>query len=372
MSWTRIRHLLGKDLHLGPRSPLVLWALVLPVALTLLLRGVFGGLFASEPRLGIVDHGGSELVAAAQQLPGIDVDLLDDPAELRRQLERDDLDAGLVLPAGFDDAVRGGLRPPLELTVGGQSLTSDRILLAITALDLVRELEGGTPPVDVEVVTLGEAGVPLDLRLLPLVVMMAVAIAGGMIPAAGLVEEKEKRTLQAVLVTPTSMGEVLVSKGLFGWLLAVLAGIITLAMNGVLDDAPAVTLLAVALGGVMMAQLGLLLGAWAPDTNTLFAAWKGGATLLIYPVAFFVWPGLPTWPARVGPTYYVLHPVYASSVEGAGLPEVWGELLVALLLCLALVPLVAAGGRRLERRLVAGPLAPALRPLDGPRWGGPT
>jgi ABC-2 type transport system permease protein len=354
MNAARVRHLLGNDLQLGPRSPLVLWALVLPVALTLLLRGVFGGLFAAEPRLGIVDLGRSELVAQAQDLEGIAVTVLDDPDALRRALETNDLDAGLVLPAGFDDAIRAGERPPLQLAVAGESLASNRILLAVTALDLVRGLEGRASPVEVEIVTIGEAGVALDLRLLPLVVMMAVAIAGGMIPAAGLVEEKEKGTLQAVLVTPTTIGEVFAAKALFGWLLAVAAGVATLAMNGVLDVAPAATTLAIALGAGMMAQLGLMLGAWAPDTNTLFAAWKGGAMLLIYPVIFFVWPDLPTWPARLGPTFYFLRPVYAISVEGASLADVWVDLAVAAGIVAALVPLTARTGRWLERRLSAG------------------
>jgi ABC-2 type transport system permease protein len=350
----RVRHLLGKDLHLGPRSPLVLWALVLPVAMTLLLRGVFGGLFAAEPRLGIVDLGSSELVAQALDLDGIEVTVLDAPDTLRAALEANELDAGLVLPGGFDDAVRAGERPPLQLAVAGESLASNRILLAVTALDLVRGLEGRTPPVEVEVVTIGEAGVALDLRLLPLVVMMAVAIAGGMIPAAGLVEEKEKGTLQAVLVTPVTIGEALLAKALFGWLLAVTAGLITLAINGVLDVAPVATMLAIALGAGLMAQLGLMLGAWAPDTNTLFAAWKGGGMLLIYPVIFFVWPDLPTWPARLGPTYYFLQPVYAISVEGATLADVWGNLVVAGGLIVALLPLSVRTGRWLERRLAAG------------------
>jgi ABC-2 type transport system permease protein len=354
MNGSRVRHLLGKDLHLGPRSPLVLWAVVLPVAMTLLIRGVFGGLFAAEPRLGIVDLGASELVAQAQELDGIAVTILGDVDELRARLEANDLDAGLVLSLGFDDAVRTGERPLLELAVGGESLASNRILLAVTALDLVRGLEGRDPPVDVELVTVGDVGVALDLRLLPLVVMMAVAIAGGMIPAAGLVEEKEKGTLQAVLVTPTMIGEVLLAKAAFGWLLAIAAGVITLAMNGVLDVAPVATLLAIGVGAAMMAQVGLMLGAWAPDTNTLFAAWKGGAMLLIYPVVFFVWPDLPTWPAGFGPTYYFLRPIYAISVEQATLGDVWLDLTVAVAIVVALLPLTAATGRWLERRLSAG------------------
>lgn len=354
MSWSRVRNVLAKDLKLGPRSPLVLWALVLPVAMTLLVRSVFGGLFAADPRLGIADAGNSSLMAAALALEGIEVTVLDDPAELRRQVEANDLDAGLTLPPGFDEAVRAGRRPELPLIVGGESLASDRIVLAVTALDLVRGLQGGAAPVDVEVVTVGEAAVPFDLRMLPLIVMMAVAIAGATVPAASLVDEKEKGTLGALLVTPTSMSEVLLAKGLFGWILAMAAGLVTLVVNGVLGTAPTVTLTGIAVGAVMMIQVGLILGAWAPDTNTLFAAWKGGALILVYPVVFFLWPDLPQWVARFGPTYYFLRPVFAATVEGAGFADVWLDLLVAAVIAAVLVPAAVAAGRWLERRLAAG------------------
>jgi ABC-2 type transport system permease protein len=350
----RVGHVLGKDLQLGPRSPLLLWALALPIVMTLLFRGVFGGLFASEPRLGIVDLGASALVPAAADLDGIDVRMRPDVATLRAEVEAGDLDAGLVLPSGFDAAVLSGDRPRLDLVVGGGSLASDRILLGVTTLDLVRGLSDSDPPIDVEVVVLGDPGVPFDLRLLPMLVMMAVAIAGGMVPAAGVVEEKEKGTLQAVLVTPTSMTEFLLAKGILGVLLALSAGVITLAMNGVLTAAPLPGLLAIVLGGIMMAQIGLIAGAWAPDTNTLFAAWKLGGMVLLYPVVFFLWPELPTWIARLGPTYYVLEPVWATAVEGATLADVGPELAVAAAICVALLPATVVAGRWLEGRLGTG------------------
>lgn len=351
MSFARTGRLLVKDLRLGPRSPLVLWALVVPLLVTLLIRGVFGGLFDVEPRLGIVDQGDSQLVAAALVLDGIEVTLLDDAAELRDRVERDDLDAGLILQPGFDDAVRAGDQPVLHLFVGGESLAWTRIVVAITALDLVRDVEGATPPVQVDVITVGEEPIPLELTMLPLVVIMAVALAGVMIPAAGLIEEKQSGTILALLVTPTRVGEVLAAKGLLGMILAIVAGTVTLAINGVLGFAPGVMLLAIVVGAVMMAQVGLILGSWARDVNTMFAAWKSGGLILFYPVIFFVWPGLPTWPARFGPTFYFLAPVHAVSVEGAGLTDVWVELAIAAAICVALLPVTTLAGRRLEGRV---------------------
>ncbi len=369
MSAARTRTLLVKDLKLGPRSPLVLWALVIPVVVTLLVRGVFGGLLDAPPRLGIVDLGASSLVAAAQDLDGLTVTLLDDAEELRALVEADDLDAGLVLQPGFDAAVRAGAQPELELFVGGQSHTSTRTLVAVTVLDQVRAVEGTSAPVEVDLVALDEEGVPLEGRMLPLVVIMAVALAGVMIPASSLIEEKQARTLDALLVTPSRVAEVLVAKGLLGVILAVTAGTITLAINGVLGVAPLVLLPAIVLGAVMMAQVGLILGCWAPDTNTMFAAWKGGGLLLFYPVIFFLWPELPIWPARLGPTYYFLAPVHEATVAGSGLAEVWWQLAVAVALCGLLLPATVAMGRRLEGRVATRRAAvdAAVEPATTPR-----
>lgn len=365
MSVTRATHLLVKDLKLGPRSPLVLWALIIPIVVTLLVRGVFGGLFDTAPRLGIVDRGDSAVTAASIELEGMEVTLLDDEQALRDQVEADDLDAGLILPEGFDAAVRAGERPDLQLFVGGESLASTRALVAVTTLDLVRGVEGASPPVDVEVVTIGEDPLPFELTTLPLVVIMAVALAGVMVPAASLIEEKQIGTLHALLVTPTRVGEVLFAKGLLGGLLAVLTGTVTLAINGVLGHAPGVLLLAVALGAIMMAQVGLILGSWARDMNTMFAAWKGGGLLLFYPVIFFLWPDLPTWPARFGPTFYFLAPVHEAAVEGAGFAEVGLDLAIAAVICVALLPITAWSGRRLEGRTRARRAGPAGVDADG-------
>ncbi len=360
-SWQVLR----KDLRVGPRSPVVLWALVIPVLLTLLIRGVFGDLFEGEPALGIVDEGSSTLTAQAHAIEGVVVDTVADAEILRDELAEGGYDAGLVLPAGFDEQVRAGAMPPLGLWVAGDSLPADRVVLTAAVLDLVRELAGSQVAVSVEVVELGEAGLPLDLRLLPLLVMYAVSIPGGMVPASSLVEEKERRTLEAVLAGPTSVREVLAAKGAFGVLLGVAAGVVTLLLNDAFGTEPLAVGLAIALGAVMMAQFGLMIGAWAPDTNTLFAAWKAGGIILFLPAIFFIWPDLPTWPLYVMPAYYFLEPAYAVSVEGATLGEVAGTLGVAAAICVVLLPAVILVGRWLERHVAIGKTErQATRPVE--------
>lgn len=345
--------ILQRDIKLGPRSPFVLWALVIPVVITLLIQGVFGGLFAAEPRLVIVDDGNSQISTDAAELEGIEVSFVDSREEMLEMVEANDADAGLYLPTGFDQAIRNGEQPPLELYVGGESLASNRIILGVTTLELIRQVEGSEPPVDVVVTQLGEEGVDLDLRLLPMILMMAVAVAAGFVPAASLVQEKEDRTLSALLVSPASMGDVLGAKGAFGVLLALVTGFATLLLNDAILGRAGTHLVILLVAALMMVELGLLLGMWAKDTNTMFASWKGGGILLFLPTVFYIWPDLPQWIGMLSPTYYFIDPAYRVISEGAAFSDVAGTLGIGALIILALAPVVMLAARRLERTFAA-------------------
>ena len=348
----RVWRLLAKDLRRGRRSPLVLWALVAPIALTVLLDSV-SGLTDPLPRLGVVAD--AETTSWAEGIEGIATTRVASEASLQQLLLDGRLDAGVVTSADFEQAVRAGEQPRLNLQISGASSPANRGIITSGLLGAVRQMSSATPAVDIVVVRLGE-GVPgLGARALPLLVVLALAIAGVVVPGASLAEEKQHRTLQALLVTPAWPGEVLLAKGVAGWILAVVAGALTLAVNGALGAQPAAALLAVVIGAVMAAEIGLLLGAWAPATRASFAAWASGALLLVlYPVVFFIWPSLPVGMARAGPTFYVARPIYEVAHEQAGLDAVAADLAIAALICAALVPVVIAVGRRLARRTGQG------------------
>lgn len=345
--------ILQRDIRLGPRSPFVLWALLIPVLLTVLIQGIFGDLFAPEPRLVIADEGSSQVTSGAADLEGISVDLVESRAEMIELVDANDADAGLYLPPGFDTQVTSGEQPALEFFVSGESLASNRIILGVTTLELVREIEGTEEPVEVMVNQLGEEGVDIDLRLLPMILMMAVAVAAGFIPAAGLVQEKEDRTISALLVSPASIADILSAKALFGILLAIITGFATLLLNDALLGRVGTHLVILLVAAVMMAELGLLLGIWAKDSSSMFAAWKGGGILVFFPAVFFIFPELPQWIAQLGPTYYFINPAFRVVTESASLAELGGTLAIGGLICVALFPVVVLAGRSLEKRLGA-------------------
>ncbi len=343
---TRAWTVMTKDLKMGPRSPLFLYAIILPVAMTFLIVGVFGTLFAPSPRLGIVDQGDSEIAATAAALEGIEVTTVTSIADLRDMVESNDLDAGLVLTDGFDAALAGGQRPELSFFIGGESLASNRIILEVTALDLVRGATDAEAPVDVEVLTVGDAeAIPIATRMVPLLMIYAVAIAGMFVPAASIVEEKENGAIHSVLITPTTIREYLAGKSGLGIVLAMATGIVTLLLNQAFGTNPLLLVVVLLTAAVMMAELGLILGMYAEDSNMLFALMKGGGILLFYPVVFYIWPNLPEWIARIAPTYWFLEPIFEVGVLNGGFADVWVSMLVAV----AWIAVLAVGVRATSR-----------------------
>lgn len=340
-----------KDLRLGPRSPIFLWAIGLPVLMTFLITAVFGSLFAPPPRLAVMDEDASAVTAALLAEEGLDVTVLDDEADLLAAVEVHDYDAGLVLPAGFDAALAAGEQPPMEFYVSGSSLASTRVILGVTTLAAIRDLAGQSPPVEVVVTQLGAEGfVPIEDRLVPLIVFYSVVIAAMFLPAASLVDEREKRTIDAVLVTPTRMSEVLLGKAVLGVVLALLMGLVSLALNDAFGGQPAAMVVFLLVGAVMMAEVGLILGCWARDSNTLFSAIKGGGILIALPAFFFLFPALPQWIPMLVPTYYFLGPIYEIATQGDTLGDHLMEVAVAVAVCVALVPAVRRVGRKAERQ----------------------
>jgi len=347
VSIRRVFMILLKDFSVGPRKPFFLWALILPFALTLLFQFAFGSLFEPKPRLGIVDQGDSVITTAVQNLEGFEVSILTEVEDLIGQVEEHDLDAGLVLSPGFDEAVQEGEKPALEFYISGESLASNRIIIAVTAIEMLRDLEGGEAPVEVETVHLGEPGLPISIRLVPVIVFYALAVAGMWVPSSSLVEEKERGTMTALLVTSVRVNEVLAAKWLLGFLFATFLAAVTLLLNQAFGPRPLEVMVVVIIAAALTSMIGLLIGIYSKTATMLFTLIKSLGIFLFVPVIFYLFPDWPQWIAKLFPLYWVIEPIWAVSIMGESLNQVWFEMLVAAAITLALVPLALLMKKRM-------------------------
>ncbi len=342
MSLKRVGILLGKELWYGTRAFIFIWAIVLPIVLSLVLSLIFGTLFSEKPKLGIVDGDNSQMSRMLKELDSLVYREYKTDAEIRQAVESGSVDMGLILPANFDNTVIRGEEIGITAYVWGESLARDRTILGITIANLVRELAGQEAPVEIDTITLGDReSIPWNDRLLPLIILMAVFLGGIFLPATSVINEKEKKTLDALVITPTSIEDIFTAKGLFGIILSLFAGLLVLVFNQAFGAQPLFLILLMTLGAIMAATIGLICGALINDVTSLFAIWKSGGILLWAPAIIYLFPQIPQWIGRIFPTYYLLQPIIDISQKGGSWPDIALETFILIGIDLILVGAVA-------------------------------
>jgi ABC-2 type transport system permease protein len=350
MNLTRILTLLGKEFSAGKRNFIFIFAIVVPIVITLIVSLLFGSLFLGQPKMGLADQGQSEITQKASELRGVTLKTYASDAELKAAVRDGVVEVGVLLPAGFDEMLRAGEEAPLTVYVFGESLLRSRAILATSIASLIRDVTGEPSPVVINTAIVGDAeNVPWEVRLLPFIVLMTIVIGGVMIPATSLVEEKQKRTLKAITITPTTLNEVLFTKGLLGTLVSVVMGVIILTINRALGDNFALLIGVLALGGAMSAAFGVLLGAFVKDINTLFATIKGIGILLYAPALVYLFPVIPEWVGKIFPTYYMIQPVVEIAQEGGGWAEVAFEVTILVVLIVLLIAGIGLVTRKIDQ-----------------------
>jgi ABC-2 type transport system permease protein len=325
----RIWTLIKTELAHGPKDTVIVMAVVIPILLALFVNLAFGNIFSSKAKLGIYDEGNSQIVGMLQENNSLNIKLYGDEAGLKEAASGGGVDMGFVLPADFDALAENGT-VRLKAYVWGESHADARTVIPIALADAAHKLAGAEVPVSIENISLGdENALSWSDRLLPLVVLMAVFFGGLMLPASSIINEKQHRTLEALNITPSTLGEFFSAKGTIGALLAFVMGVLTLAITGNLSASSLQLLLVLFMGAVMAAEIGLLAGAYINDMNTLYATWKFGGLLLMGPGIIFMFPGIPQWIGYIFPTFYVLKPVMDISLSGMNLGD---ELLYLLIL----------------------------------------
>jgi ABC-2 type transport system permease protein len=325
MSLRRVGILLAKEFFYGSRSYIFIFSVVGPIVISVVISLALGTWLTDTPKMGIVDEGDSQFVATIQGLDSIDTRKYDSVEDMKLAVVDGKVDMGILVPSGFDNDVITGEPTEIKAYIWGESLAKSRTIIGATISETIREMAGQEAPVDIITTTLGgDVSLPWSARILPLIVLIAIFLGGLMLPATSLATEKEKRTLPALAVTPVSLSEIFLSKGLLGFILSVFMGILILIMNQAFGSQPILLTLILALGAVMAAELGMLLGAFIRDFATLFAIWKTGGIILFAPVFVFLFPQIPEWIGKIFPTYYILQPIVAISQLGGG----WSDIAV--------------------------------------------
>jgi ABC-2 type transport system permease protein len=305
-----------KDVRDAIKNRYLLMGLVLPVAMSLLFRLLFSGTTdLGKLTVAVYDPGGSRFPSQLQTLPQIKIVAADSSEQLREQTNTaGGTIGGIAIPVNFDQDVTAGRQPELTVYLNTKKASAQQAAFRQLILQQVWGLNPAAVPARVNwvVVSAPEAAPPgaafrVDLYLLVMLLVMSLTMTGAFVVPLLLVEEKEKHTMEFLLVSPATAQEVVAGKALTGLVYSALGAAAMLLLNrGWMGNWP-VTILAAALGALFMVAVGLLMGSIFQNTMQV-NTWSSIILLLLL---------LPTWftviqmpPAvnaivRLIPTFYL-------------------------------------------------------------------
>lgn len=349
MNFGHVMKLTGRMLRGGRRNPLLYAAFAIPFLYTLMLQLVFGAFWQQQPTLVAFEEGARPVLSVLEKNKAVDLVVAASADEVRRMVEEKKADVGVLFPQDLTEKLASDERARLTAYVSGESLAQNRAVALAAVVDALRQRSPRTPRINFTQKYVGEArALSITQMLLPFIIMVTVFFAAFLLPASMLIQERERKTLAALLVTPVTAPDILAAYGLAGTLLALLMGIVALVFNQGWTE-PGLLLVVLTLGALLMAEWGLAAGLTLKDTATLFANMKLFGILLYGPALFIVFPNWPQWISKLFPTHYFIDPIFRISIYGEGMETIgWEIAVLAALVVISVVPLFPLS-RRLEK-----------------------
>ncbi len=215
------------------------------------------------PTVLVYDAGASDLFLALKRSPNLDVYTgYTSQDQLERRLIAGDLpELALVIPPDFDRALERGEPPMMEGYVQHWVSDSDADQLKAQAEEEIARIAGQPIGIHLE----GNLLYPTPDSggrsfLTSLAVLISVTMVGlGLTPHL-MVEEKQTRTLDALLVSPARSSHLVIAKALTGLSYCLIAAVAILAINASLVLHWGLAVTAVILSSLFAVSVGLLLG----------------------------------------------------------------------------------------------------------------
>jgi ABC-2 type transport system permease protein len=288
----------GSALRRLARDRLALFFLVLlPVVIILIVGLAFGDAGSERLPVAVAEEGagrlGSELRAGLEASPALDARAYDDADALRKAVRRGVVAAGVVVPAGYDEALRAGrradvifvtdqarpapapVRSAVAAVVARQAAEVKAARLAAetagvpfdSALARARALAATQPQVRVQATTVGgrEDALPAGFNYTAPANLVLFVFITSMAGAASLIEARRLGVTRRLLATPTTAATILFGEALGRFAVALLQGLIIFLVGWLVfgvdwGDPPAALLLLVTFA-LVATGVGLLLGA---------------------------------------------------------------------------------------------------------------
>ena len=264
---------------------------LLPVILFLLYRLLIMSVNNSSILdIAVYDLGSSQLVAAMQEDPTLELHIVASEAALQEQINEGPM-SGVQIPANFDADVAAGLKPELKIWLNPEPGMSSETLQWQHAIETeIMQLGQQTLPAQIERIDLENGAFSSDLALnsflLIITLTMIFFISGANLVALLITEEKEKQMGVVLINSPANPYHVVLGKALAGSVSIIIVLVIVVLLNGGLTGNWPLALLYLVIALPVSLSISVLTGSLAQSSKQC-NSWLGLAMILFLAPAWF-------------------------------------------------------------------------------------
>jgi len=297
---TRIFAITKKDLREALKNKMMI-SLIFGTLLLILPNAFLPSLLRStnKPAAIAYDPGKSETLTTLARRENIGLQIVDSESDFYQRLtESMNAPIGLVIPDNFDELAQKGV----EVSIPAAAVRwADKSLMANWAAFYADKLTiASGVPIKVELSTTGmypsasAGGYP---RMVGIILSLGILTLGLAILPLLLVEEREAHTLEALLISPASLSQIITGKALAGMIYTLVVFVISSLVYAQYINNWAIIVLAALTSTFFIASLGLLLGILSnnPSTTGLWSALVILTMLVFVGLDLLNNPKLPGW-----------------------------------------------------------------------------
>ena len=250
----------SKDITDALKSRVILINLGVLVLLLVLIK--FAPRLWKPNRLDLTyyDAGDSSLIAGITNQPDIRLFEAESQAELVERLnDGDQGPLGVIIPADYDQTLAAGKVPMLRgFLLWSQRNTADTAKAKVE--ERLESVSGNPVHVEIEGLVDYAPDAMGEFRITALIVVYALFYIGLFATPHLMMEEKQTKTMNSLLVSPASVPQVVVGKALAGLFFVLVTASAALAFNWTFVVHWDIALLGLLSGALLGVSLGLLLG----------------------------------------------------------------------------------------------------------------
>jgi len=265
------------------------------------------------------------------QEEGLEINAIESEQALKDGVIDGQFVAGIALPADILGGLSSGQKPKISIYFISDIPEEIKGAVEVMITELIFLQTGQALPVEFteEIIGIDMAGaqIPPRNRMRPLFTIMII-LTETLGLATLISEELERRTAQALLVTPVSVVDLFTAKGISGVGLAFVQSVLLMAIIGGLSRQPLLILTTLLLGAIMVTGIAFIIGSLGRDMMSTMGWGFLVIILMFIPTFGAIIPGITTGWVKAIPSYYLVDTIHRTTNFGASWGDVWLNLVI--------------------------------------------